>query len=160
MRLTTKGRYAVTAMLDLALHTDAGPVAMADIAARNRISPAYLEQLLATLRRKGLVESLRGPGGGYRLRAQPETITVAAVIEAMNEDVDATRCGGERNCQDGERCLTHDLWEGLTQHIQDFLESVSLGELRDRHLRRLRGEYPVEIRSAGEYMRQESLPSK
>src|SRR5204862_1284178 len=100
-------------MLDLALRSDAGPVAMADIAARNHISPAYLEQLLATLRRRGLVESLRGPRGGYRLREDARKVTVASVMLAMDEDVDATRCGGERNCQDGERCLTHDLWEDL-----------------------------------------------
>jgi Rrf2 family iron-sulfur cluster assembly transcriptional regulator len=149
-------------MLDLALHSDAGPVAMADIAARNRISPAYLEQLLATLRRKGLVESLRGPGGGYRLKALPERITVAAIMAAMDEDVDATRCGGERNCQDGGRCLTHDLWEDLTQHIEEFLEAVSLGELRDRHRRRERGEYPIHMpASEAVFLRaQESLPTK
>jgi Rrf2 family iron-sulfur cluster assembly transcriptional regulator len=129
MKLTTRGRYAVTAMLDLALHEGKGPATLADIARRNRISPAYLEQLLAGLRRQGLVESMRGPGGGYRLSQPAENITVARVIEAVNETVDATRCGGARDCRDGGRCLTHDLWEGLTRHIQDFLESVTLAEL-------------------------------
>ncbi|MGH8453356.1 MAG: Rrf2 family transcriptional regulator, partial [Nevskiales bacterium] len=140
-KLTTRGRYAVTAMLDLALHDGAGPVALADIARRNRISPAYLEQLLAGLRRQGLVESTRGPGGGYRLAQTADRITVAHVIAAVNEAVDATRCGGARNCDDGGRCLTHDLWEELTEHIQDFLSSVSLGDLAERAQRRARGEY-------------------
>lgn len=130
MKLTTRGRYAVTAMLDLALHQGGGPATLADIARRNRISPAYLEQLLAGLRRRGLVESVRGPGGGYRLSQPAEQITVARVIDAVNETVDATRCGGSRDCRDGGRCLTHDLWADLTRHIQDFLESVTLAQLR------------------------------
>ena len=136
MKLTTRGRYAVAAMLDLALHHDARPVAMADIARRNRISPAYLEQLLGRLRRQGLVESTRGPGGGYRLARPADEITVAGVIVAVNESVDATRCGGARDCHDGGRCLTHDLWEDLTRHIQDFLESVTLAELCARATQR------------------------
>lgn len=129
MRLTTRGRYAVTAMVDLALHAGCGPVALADIAQRNRISPAYLEQLLAALRREGLVDSSRGPGGGYRLARPSQQITVASVITAVSETVDATRCGGARDCLDGGRCLTHDLWEDLTQHIRGFLEGVTLAEL-------------------------------
>lgn len=136
MKLTTRGRYAVTAMLDLALHDGTGPVAMADIARRNRISPAYLEQLLAGLRRDGLVESARGPGGGYRLARPADEITVARVIAAVNETVDATRCGGTRDCHDGGRCLTHDLWQDLTQHIHDFLEAVTLAELCARNAKR------------------------
>jgi Rrf2 family iron-sulfur cluster assembly transcriptional regulator len=135
MKLTTRGRYAVTAMLDLALH-EGRPVTLADVAGRNRISPAYLEQLLAGLRRQGLVESVRGPGGGYRLSQPAERITVARVIEAVNETVDATRCGGARNCHDGARCLTHDLWEDLTRHIQNFLGSVTLADLSARAARR------------------------
>ncbi|HXG27850.1 MAG TPA: Rrf2 family transcriptional regulator [Nevskiales bacterium] len=136
MKLTTRGRYAVTAMLDLTLHQNAGPVTLADVARRNRISPAYLEQLFASLRRQGLVESLRGPGGGYRLARPADEISVACVIAAVNEDVDATRCGGARDCHDGGRCLTHDLWEELTRHVRDFLESVTLAELGARHARR------------------------
>lgn len=136
MRLTTKGRYAVTAMLDLALHDHEGPVSLGDIAARNRISPAYLEQLFASLRRNGLIESARGPGGGYRLALPAKAISVAGVIAAVNEEVDATRCGGARNCEDGGRCLTHDLWEDLTRHIHDFLEGVTLAELCERTARR------------------------
>jgi Rrf2 family iron-sulfur cluster assembly transcriptional regulator len=132
MKLTTRGRYAVTAMLDLSLHGDQGPVALADIAARNRISPAYLEQLFARLKQTGLVESVRGPGGGYRLAHDASVITVDAVIVAVNEDIDATRCGGARNCHDGGRCLTHEFWEDLTQHIQTFLKSVTLAELGTR----------------------------
>jgi Rrf2 family iron-sulfur cluster assembly transcriptional regulator len=133
MKLTTRGRYAVTAMLDLALHDGAGPVVLADIARRNRISPAYLEQLLAGLRRSGLIESARGPGGGYRLARPADEITVAHVIAAVNEAVDATRCGGTRDCHDGGRCLTHDLWEELTDHIRSFLEGVTLAELCARN---------------------------
>lgn len=136
MKLTTRGRYAVTAMLDLALHRGAGPVALADIASRNRISPAYLEQLFGGLRRQGLVEGMRGPGGGYRLARAAEEISIASVIAAVNETVDATRCGGARDCHEGGRCLTHDLWEDLTRHIQDFLDAVTLAELCARTAKR------------------------
>jgi Rrf2 family iron-sulfur cluster assembly transcriptional regulator len=136
VKLTTRGRYAVTAMLDLALHDEDAPVALADIARRNRISSAYLEQLFAGLRRGGLVESARGPGGGYRLARPASEITVARVIAAVNETVDATKCGGARDCHDGGRCLTHDLWEDLTHHIHDFLEAVTLAELCARDAKR------------------------
>ena len=129
MRLTTRGRYAVTAMLDLALHYQSGPVALAEIAARQGISQSYLEQLFARLRKGGLVDGTRGPGGGYRLRRASETISVADVIDAVDESVDATRCGGERNCQGEHRCLTHDLWEDLNTQIRGFLDNVSLDEL-------------------------------
>lgn len=145
MKLTTRGRYAVTAMLDLALHQGAGLATLADIARRNRISPAYLEQLLAGLRRQGLVESVRGPGGGYRLARPAERITVARVIEAVNETVDATRCGGARDCRDGGRCLTHDLWEDLTRHIHDFLEAVTLAELCARASRETKSPRPATV---------------
>ena len=110
MKLTTRGRYAVTAMLDLALHHDQGPVSLAAIAERQGISQSYLEQLFARLRRNGLVDGTRGPGGGYRLGRSENSISVADVIDAVNETVDATRCGGRRNCQGEHRCLTHDLW--------------------------------------------------
>lgn len=129
MRLTTRGRYAVTAMLDLALHHDGGPVSLAEIAERQGISQSYLEQLFARLRRNGLVDGLRGPGGGYRLGRPGDRISVADVIDAVNETVDATRCGGQKNCQGEHRCLTHDLWEELSTQIRDFLSAVSLDEL-------------------------------
>lgn len=129
MRLTTRGRYAVTAMLDLALHYDRGPVSLAEIAERQGISQSYLEQLFARLRRNGLVDGLRGPGGGYKLGRSGDEISVADVIDAVNETVDATRCGGQRNCHGEQRCLTHDLWEELSCQIRDFLNNVSLNEL-------------------------------
>lgn len=132
MRLTTKGRYAVTAMLDLAIHGQGRAVALNEIAVRQGISQAYLEQLFARLRRGGLVTSARGPGGGYRLSRLPETIAVADVIAAVDEDIDATRCGGAQNCQDDARCLTHDLWAELSEHIARFLDDVSLGDLSQR----------------------------
>lgn len=133
MRLTTKGRYAVTAMLDLAFHHQADPVKLADIAQRQGISLSYLEQLFAQLRKRGLVESARGPGGGYRLSRAAREISVADVISAVDEKVDATRCGGKLNCQGDERCLTHDLWSDLGDRIYQFLSGVSLGELVERH---------------------------
>lgn len=132
MRLTTRGRYAVTAMLDLALHHERGPVSLAEIAERHGISQSYLEQLFARLRRNGLVDGLRGPGGGYRLGRGGESISVADVIDAVNETVDATRCGGQRNCRGEQRCLTHDLWEELSSQIRGYLSNVSLAELVDR----------------------------
>ena len=132
MRLTTKGRYAVTAILDLALHDAQGPVNLADISKRQEISLAYLEQLFAKLRRKGLVESSRGPGGGYRLKKAAEDISVADVINAVDEQVDATRCGGQQNCQGDLRCLTHDLWQDLSDQISSFLGGITLGELVQR----------------------------
>lgn len=133
MRLTTKGRYAVTAMLDLALHRDSGPVSLADISERQGISISYLEQLFAKLRRCQLVSSVRGPGGGYRLSRDSDEISIAEVIAAVDESVDATRCGGQGDCQEGNICLTHHLWCDLSNQIQDFLTSITLGELVARH---------------------------
>ena len=132
MRLTTKGRYAVTAMLDLALHEDLGPVSLTDIARRQGISLSYLEQLILRLRKDGLIASARGPGGGYRLQLPGSDISVADVIRAVDEQVDATRCGGNQNCQADERCLTHDLWEDLSLHITGFLSAISLSDLVER----------------------------
>ena len=129
MRLTTKGRYAVTAMLDLALHANKGPVTLADISDRQEISLSYLEQLFAKLRRKNLVCSVRGPGGGYRLSRDQEEIFVAQVIDAVNESVDATKCQGLGGCQKGARCLTHHLWEDLSDQIHSFLGAISLADL-------------------------------
>jgi Rrf2 family iron-sulfur cluster assembly transcriptional regulator len=129
MKLTTKGRYAVTAMLDLALRYDKGAVTLAEIAKRQGISLSYLEQLFAKLRRSGLVDSVRGPGGGYTLAMEPNKISVAEIIVAINENIDATRCGGEKNCHGDETCLTHQLWEDLSIRIHEFLSGITLGDL-------------------------------
>ncbi len=129
MKLTTKGRYAVTAMLDLALRYDKGAVTLAEIAKRQGISLSYLEQLFAKLRRSGLVDSVRGPGGGYTLAMEPNKISVAEIIVAINENIDATRCGGEKNCHGDETCLTHQLWEDLSTRIHEFLSGITLGDL-------------------------------
>jgi len=131
MRLTTKGRFAVMAMIDLAMRGGTSPVTLADISERQKISLSYLEQLFGKLRRHGLVSSVRGPGGGYRLaRALPQ-ITVADIILAVDEPIDATRCHGMRNCQDDQKCLSHDLWENLNKVIFDYLRSVDLARLVD-----------------------------
>jgi Rrf2 family iron-sulfur cluster assembly transcriptional regulator len=132
MRLTTKGRYAVTAMLDLALHYSDGPITLADISGRQGISLSYLEQLFSKLRKHGLVDSARGPGGGYRLSRPADEIAVVEVITAVDEKVDATRCGGKGNCQGEERCLTHELWTDLSNQIYDFLNNIHLGDLVER----------------------------
>ncbi len=132
MKLTTKGRYAVTAMLDLALHNQDGPVTLADIADRQGISLSYLEQLFSRLRKKQLVTSVRGPGGGYSLAADPAEVHIAEVITAVDEKVDATKCGGEGNCHNNERCLTHGLWHDLSNRIYDYLSDISLQDLVDR----------------------------
>ncbi|MEH6590598.1 MAG: Fe-S cluster assembly transcriptional regulator IscR [Halioglobus sp.] len=132
MRLTTKGRYAVTAMLDLALHAGNGPVSLADISGRQDISLSYLEQLFAKLRRCELVRSVRGPGGGYRLSRDSGEIFVAQIIDAVNEAVDATGCGRNSNCQQGETCLTHHLWSDLSDQIHGFLSEISLGNLLEQ----------------------------
>ena len=129
MRLTTKGRYAVTAMLDLALRYNQGAVTLAEIARRQGISLSYLEQLFARLRRNGLVDSVRGPGGGYNLARDPEKIDIADIIVAINENIDVRRCGGKSNCDGDERCLTHELWEELSDRIYDFLKGISLADL-------------------------------
>ncbi|HAN69069.1 MAG TPA: Fe-S cluster assembly transcriptional regulator IscR [Halieaceae bacterium] len=132
MRLTTKGRYAVTAMLDLALHGQQGPVSLAEISGRQAISLSYLEQLFARLRRRELVSSVRGPGGGYRLGRESEAIYVAQIIDAVDEAVDATGCGGKADCQQGEVCLTHHLWQDLSDQIHGFLSQISLATLVER----------------------------
>ena len=129
MRLTTKGRYAVTAMLDLALHADRGPVSLADISDRQGISLSYLEQLFARLRRFELVKSVRGPGGGYQLMKTAAAISVAQVVDAVDESLDATRCEGKGDCHQGEVCLTHHLWQDLSEQIHIFLSGISLADL-------------------------------
>lgn len=129
MRLTSKGRYAVTAMLDVALHSQEGPVPLADISERQGISLSYLEQLFSRLRKNGLVSSVRGPGGGYLLGRNPAEIAVGSVISAVDESVDATRCMGRGGCQSGTRCLTHTLWHDLSERISSFLNDITLAEL-------------------------------
>ncbi len=131
MKLTTKGRYAVTAMLDLALHDIDGPVALSDISERQAISLSYLEQLFSKLRRNGLVISTRGPGGGYTLSKGADRIDVSSIIAAVDEDVDATRCGGKGNCLENEVCLSHELWSTLSTQIKDFLKQITLGSLME-----------------------------
>lgn len=129
MRLTTKGRYAVTAMLDLAMNGAATPTSLADISKRQEISLSYLEQLFSRLRRAGLVKSVRGPGGGYLLAGNPVDISIARVIDAVNESVDATRCQGLSDCQQGDICLTHHLWCELSRQIHGFLDGITLADL-------------------------------
>lgn len=132
MRLTTKGRYAVTAMLDIALHRHTGPVSVVDIAERQGISSSYLEQLFGKLKKAELLQSVRGPGGGYQLNRDAAAISVSDIIAAVGEGVDATRCHGVADCQDGLTCLTHDLWTDLSQEIDLFLSGVTLAKLVDR----------------------------
>ena len=132
MRLTTKGRYAVTAMLDLAIHKGGGPTALADIASRQGISLSYLEQLFSRLRKRTLVSSVRGPGGGYNLARPAAEIFIAEVISAVDENVDTTRCGGAHNCRENGPCLTHDLWQDLSDRIYDYLNRISLQDLVER----------------------------
>ncbi len=129
MRLTTKGRFAVTAMLDLALNENGSPVTLAGISERQSISLSYLEQLFSRLRKNGLVESVRGPGGGYRAAKALDAITVSDIIRAVDEQIDATQCGGNENCLDEKRCMTHDLWTSLNGKIFEYLEGVNLAQL-------------------------------
>ncbi|MFT7185343.1 MAG: Rrf2 family iron-sulfur cluster assembly transcriptional regulator [Pseudohongiellaceae bacterium] len=129
MRLTTKGRYAVTAMLDLALHNQNGPVPLADVALRQGISLSYLEQLFSKLRKRMLVKSIRGPGGGYELEKETSEISIATIIDAVDESIDSTRCRDKGDCQEGEKCLTHHLWLDLSHEIHTFLNNVTLESL-------------------------------
>ena len=149
MRLTTKGRYAVTAMLDLALHSDQGPVSLSDISNRQGISLSYLEQLFSKLRKQSLVTSVRGPGGGYRLSRPTDNIFVAQIVDAVNESVDATGCKGRSDCQGGNTCLTHHLWCDLSDQIHDFLNKISLEQLVLRNdVRQVSERQDVESRQA------------
>jgi len=136
MRLTTKGRFAVTAMLDLALHGGGGPVTLAGISERQKISLSYLEQLFGKLRRCELVESVRGPGGGYNLAREASRVTIADIIRAVEEPLDSTQCGGRENCQENQRCMTHDLWEELNTAVYGFLQGVTLSQLVERQRRK------------------------
>jgi len=129
MRLTTKGRFAVTAMVDLAMRQTRGPVTLAAISERQHISLSYLEQLFGKLRRAKLVSSVRGPGGGYNLAQPVQGITVADIVTAVDETLDATQCGGRENCHEEKRCMTHDLWATLNEKMYDYLSSVTLADL-------------------------------
>jgi Rrf2 family iron-sulfur cluster assembly transcriptional regulator len=129
MRLTTKGRFAVTAMVDLAMRQTRGPVTLATISERQHISLSYLEQLFGKLRRRMLVSSVRGPGGGYRLAQPMQNVSVADIVTAVDEPLDATQCGGKENCADDKRCMTHDLWATLNKKMHEYLSSVSLADL-------------------------------
>jgi Rrf2 family iron-sulfur cluster assembly transcriptional regulator len=145
MRLTTKGRFAVTAMIDLGMRHHKGPVTLAGISQRQTISLSYLEQLFAKLRRHGLVESTRGPGGGYRLGKGAADISVADIIFAVDEPLDATNCQGRSNCDNDHRCMTHELWAGLNRHMVDYLDSVSLASLVEQQSTSVR---PVSVAPA------------
>ncbi len=133
MKMTTKGRYAVTAMLDIALHNHAGPVSLVDIARRQDISLTYLEQLFSKLKQQKLLKSVRGPCGGYHLAQAADQITIAKVLYSVDEPIDVTRCHGQQNCQNDLRCLTHDLWMELNLHIASFLNGLTLGDLLERN---------------------------
>jgi len=139
MRLTTRGRFAVTAMVDLAAREGTGPVTLAQISARQKISLSYLEQLFSKLRRSALIKSVRGPGGGYRLARDLASVSVADIIRAVDEPIDATQCGGKENCRDEQKCITHDLWASLNQHIVDYLTAVTLQHLVDQQKSRGNG---------------------
>ena len=132
MRLTAKGRYAVTAMLDLAVHQHEGPISLADISRRQGISLSYLEQLFAKLRKRDLVNSVRGPGGGYKLQREPSEIYVAEIVDSVDENVDATRCAGRADCQQGEMCLSHQLWAELSDEIHHFLSGIDLASIIEK----------------------------
>ena len=132
MRLTTKGRFAVTAMLDLALNGADGPVTLAGISERQKISLSYLEQLFGKLRRRNIVESVRGPGGGYHLARAASEVSVADIVRAVEEPLDSTQCGGRENCHGNERCMTHDLWEELNSTVYGFLAGVKLSHLVEK----------------------------
>ncbi|MBE2893721.1 Fe-S cluster assembly transcriptional regulator IscR [Spirabiliibacterium falconis] len=140
MKLTSKGRYAVTAMLDIALHSQSNenetPITLADISERQQISLSYLEQLFAKLRRRGLVKSVRGPGGGYLLGLSVDQISIGMIIAAVNENITATKCHGKGNCQGGVRCLTHSLWEQLSDEIETFLNGITIGDLVNKENQR------------------------
>lgn len=155
MRLTTKGRFAVTAMIDLALRCCDGPVTLAGISERQKISLSYLEQLFGKLRRHQLVESVRGPGGGYCLARSATLLTVADIVRAVDETLDATQCGGHGNCKDDEQCMTHELWSTLNFKMFEYLGSVTLADLVAKQLRKMSGDVaPLNDERRG--LRQES----
>jgi len=134
LRLTTKGRFAVTAMADLATRDEKRPVTLSAISERQKISLSYLEQLFGKLRQSKIVESVRGPGGGYYLARPAEKITIAEIILAVDEPLDATKCGGMGNCHGEEKsCITHELWMGLNENILEYLNAITLQQMVERH---------------------------
>ena len=159
MRLTTKGRFAVTAMIDLALRSGEGPVTLAGISERQKISLSYLEQLFGKLRRHRLVDSVRGPGGGYCLARAGNLITVTDIVRAVDEALDATQCGGHENCREEERCMTHDLWTTINAKMYDYLSSVTLADLVEKQLRKLGGDVSVlkDARRSGSGLRSRAV---
>jgi len=159
MRLTTKGRFAVTAMVDLGMRHGSGPVTLAEISARQRISLSYLEQLFGKLRRHELVDSVRGPGGGYRLAKDMSAMSVADIILAVDEPIDTTQCGGKENCHDEQKCLTHDLWATLNERIFSYLESVTLRQLVDNQRAKEAGIAPVHDMRSISVKQRASLPA-
>ncbi|WP_438970446.1 Rrf2 family transcriptional regulator [Methylophaga sp.] len=145
MRLTTKGRYAVTAMLDLSLNYGSGAITLADISERQGISLSYLEQLFARLRKQGLVSSSRGPGGGYRLSRTAENITVLDVISAVDEKVDSTQCEGRKNCHSDEKCLSHELWQSLSDQIRVYLDGITLAAVVSTYEQKRSGDQVIQF---------------
>ena len=159
MRLTTKGRFAVTAMIDLALRSGEGPVTLAGISERQKISLSYLEQLFGKLRRHRLVDSVRGPGGGYCLARPGNQITVSDIVRAVDEGLDATQCGGHENCKEEERCMTHDLWSTLNAKMYEYRSSVTLASLVEKQLSKLGTVSTLrEVRSVNPAVRLRTLP--
>lgn len=144
MRLTTRGRFAVTAMADIAMHRGTDPVTLGEISARQKISVSYLEQLFGKMRRRGLVESVRGPGGGYRLARETAQIAVADIILAVDEPIDATQCRGKENCRDDQKCITHDLWAKLNEHVLNYLAAMSLEQLVEDQIAKKDGVSPLQ----------------
>lgn len=160
MRLTTKGRYAVTAMLDLAFHGGERIVTLNDIAARQNISVSYLEQLFARLRRAGFVQGVRGPGGGYQLCLSASEISIAGIIAAVNEHIDATRCGGKANCQEDQSCLTHDLWTGLSEQIENYLSKITLQDILEKqHVQQIAARQHLNARKKSAHQHYRLKPS-
>lgn len=154
MRLTTKGRFAVTAMIDLAMNAGEGPVTLAEISERQKISLSYLEQLFGKLRRNQLVSSVRGPGGGYQPNKALDTVSVADIIVAVDEPIDATQCGGKENCRDDQKCITHDLWISLNEHIFDYLRGVSLAQLVEQQRTKAEGGKVIEFKDQRQQRRE------
>lgn len=161
MRLTAKGRYAVTAMLDLAVHEDSGPISLADISERQGISLSYLEQLFSKMRRRNLVCSVRGPGGGYKLSRNSTDICVAEIVDSVDETIDATRCAGKEDCHRGETCLTHDLWSDLSTQIHQFLSQIDLASIIARgEVRKLAARQDAAQEESGPYEVLERVTSR
>lgn len=140
MRLTTKARFAVTAMLDIALCGDDAPVTLAEVSERRKISLSYLEQLFTRLRRHNLVEGFRGPGGGYRITVPLQQISITSIIKAVDEPIDATQCNGRRDCNDDGPCLTHDLWQSLNEIIYEHLSNITLADVAEKKVKPASGQ--------------------